>query len=77
MARFDFGHNMLQISSQLHRGRPITARWIRDEYEVSAATAKRYMTLVEASLPVACVMAPCPEGRRGRHKVLRLMELAR
>lgn len=65
----------LDLAKRLYEGGVITTALIRQEFGVSAATAKRYMVRLEARLPVIVELAPTDSGGgRGQlRKQLRLL----
>ena len=59
---------MLRIAKQLYEGRVLSAAWIKREFGVDKATAKRDMRIVSCYLPVELTR----EFKRGRPRVFHL-----
>lgn len=50
----EHGHILLLLALRLFQGHPVTAKYIRERFNVSRPTAHRYMLRLEAALPVRC-----------------------
>jgi hypothetical protein len=65
----------LELAKRLYNGGVVTTAFIREEFGVSPATAKRYMVRLECALPV--LVEKIPNGFSVRYgtstKLLRLM----
>lgn len=67
-------HRLVKLVARLHRGEPVTARYIKDAYGVSWATAKRDVQALTEWLPVSVAKIEL-RGFAVRHE-LRLQEAA-
>lgn len=67
MRRPDTTEIYLHLALRLFQGQEVTSRYIRDRWGVSRTTAQRYITRLEAALPVVTeemwVWGPTPSLR--------------
>lgn len=63
---------MLKLAMRLARGGDVTHKFITDTFDVSLATAKRDLVVIERALPLQTSWSPRAEG--GVIKTVRLME---
>ncbi|MCL4683085.1 MAG: HTH domain-containing protein [Rhodocyclaceae bacterium] len=60
-----------RLVARLYQGESLTTRKIMRQFDVSRATAKRHMLILETALPVLVEDDPCSAGRP--RKIMRLM----
>lgn len=71
--RGDTISNLLRLAGLLFSGGEVTTRLVRDRFNVSRATAKRYLLLLETTLPVEVLEEKVAGGYCSPRKVMRLL----
>lgn len=71
--RGDTISNLLRLAGLLFSGGEVTTRLIRERFNVSRATAKRYLLLLETTLPVEVLEEKVAGGYYSPRKVMRLL----
>lgn len=71
--RGDTVSNLLRLAGLLFSGGEVTTRLIRERFNVSRATAKRYLLLLETTLPVEVLEEKVASGYYSPRKVMRLL----
>ncbi len=71
--RGDTISNLLRLAGLLFSGGEVTTRLVRERFNVSRATAKRYLLLLETTLPVEVLEEKVAGGYYSPRKVMRLL----